>query len=147
VLDPVGYPPGLEEISSFAAHWVGALHPLDSLDDLAANDLQPEQMEAVQALWPDAYSMFQSTALSHINELSERGGLIPMAALEQIDTALQLNGAGEPLLSWEMATLLRQAEAQAAATGQPPPATSPMQSQQPERIASSAMSALNEAGA
>jgi hypothetical protein len=147
VLDPKGYPPGLEEISEYAAHRAGALHPLDSLDDLAANDLQPEQMEAVQALWPDAYSMFQSTALSHINELSERGGLIPMAALEQIDTALQLNGAGEPLLSWEMAGLIRQAEAQAAATGQPPPEPSPMQSQQPERIASSAMSSFHEAGA
>jgi hypothetical protein len=147
VLDPKGYPPGLDEISELAAHWVGALHPLDTLDDLASNDLQPEQMEAVQTLWPDAYVMFQQAALSHINELSQRGGLIPMAALEQIDSALNLDGAGEPLLSWDMAGLIRQAEAQAAATGQPPPAPSPMQSQQPERIASSAMSALHEAGA
>jgi hypothetical protein len=145
VLDPKGYPPTFEEISEWAAHWTGAFHPLDSLDDLASNELQPEQMEAVQGLWLEGYEMFQTAAMSHIHQLSRKKGGVPMDALEQIDAALGLDGAGEPLLSKGMADLLRQAEAQdqeqrqAEGQRQAPP----MQSQSPQRLASSALGSLH----
>jgi len=144
-LDPEGYPPTFEEISEWAGHWVGTFHPLDSIDDLASNELVPEQIEAVQALWPESYQMFQTAAMAQIHELSQQKGGIPLDALQQIDSALNLDGAGEPILSSAFAGLLKQA-AQAdaqktqAEAAKPQP---PMQSQSPQRLASSALGSLH----
>lgn len=146
-LDPGGYPPTFEEISEWAGHWTGAIHPLDSLDDLASNDLVPEQMEAVQALHPEGYAMFQTSAMKQIHSLSRKRGAIPLEALEQIDGALGLDGAGEPILSSAMAGLIQQATAKEAerleqqAQAQKPQA--PMVSQSPSRLASSSLSSLH----
>lgn len=146
-LDPEGYPPTFEEISEWAARFVGAFHPLDSLDDLASNDLQPEQMEAVLALWPEGYAMFQTTAMGEIHELSRQKRPIPLEALEQIDGALDLDGAGEPTLSSAMADLIRQASAKEAERMQQQQAQSaqpaPMVSQSPSRLASSSLASLH----
>jgi len=140
---PDGYPPMNEEITEFAGHWVGALHALDTLDDLAANDLMPEQMDAVRTLWPEAYAMFQTTALDSIADVRRRGGIIPMDAIEQIDSALSLNGAGEPLLTAEFAAMLRAAEQQVAASGQQPaPAPSQSQPTSAERLVSSSLASF-----
>lgn len=144
-LDPEGYPPTFEEISEWAGHWVGAIHPLDSLDDLASNELVPEQIEAVQSLWPEGYQMFQTAAMGQIHQLSLKPGGISREALEQIDSALNLDGAGEPTLSSDFAGLLRKAEKadaqrlQAEASKPQPP----MQSQSPQRLASSALGSLH----
>jgi hypothetical protein len=148
VFDPEGFPPSTEEITSWAGHWVGALHPLDTLDDLAANDLVPEQLETVKARHPDTFALFQQTALGEIGRIRQSKKRIPMQLLEQIDSALELNGAGEPVLSWEMARLIQMGEQQAAQTGAQPPQASPMQSKGAERVASSAMASIRpEAGA
>ena len=151
-LDPGGFPPSFEELTEFSGHWVGALYPLDSLDDLATNELLPEQMEAVQALWPEGYARFQAAALEQIHALSQKPGAIPLEALEQIDSALDLDGAGEPVLSSAMAGLIRQAEQseqqrieQDAAKAPPPPG--PQVSKGHERLASSALGSLHGAGA
>lgn len=148
VLSPEGYPPTYEEIDEWAGHYVGALHALDTLDDLATNDLVPEQMQAVQALNPDAYQMFQVAAMKQIDALSRRKRPIPIEALEQIDSALDLDGAGEPTLSSAMADLLRKAEkaeeqrlAQEAQQAPPPPG--PSQPTGPSRLASSALGSLH----
>jgi hypothetical protein len=164
LFDPDGYPPSDSEINEWAGRWVGALHPLEALDDLARNDVLPEQMEAVQAMWPEAYELFQQSALRHIHELGQSGKLVPMDALVQLDSALALGGAGEPLLGPEMASLVRQAESQAgqqkggaAAPGSPggpsgasngggPPV--PIRSKEPARLASASLNSLHaEAGA
>lgn len=147
-LDAEGYPPSLEEITAWAGHWVGSLHPLDTIDDLVANDLVPEQLESVRALHADTFELFQRVALGEIGRMRQSGKRIPMHQLEQIDTALDLNGAGEPVLSWDMARLIQMGEQQAAQTGQQPPQQSPMQSKGAERVASSAMASMRpEAGA
>lgn len=146
-LDPDGYPPTFEEISEWAGHYVGALHPLDSLDDLASNELVPEQMEAVQNLWPEGYQMFQATAMKEIHELSQQRKVIPLEALEQIDSALNLDGAGEPILSSGFADLLKQATAKQAEKmqTQAPPPPQPMQSQASARMGSSSLASLHGA--
>lgn len=144
-LMPNGYPPPIEDIHTFAGTWVGVLHPLDALDDLAANDVQPEQMQAVKDFWPPAFEMFRQSALSQIYQLGQKRGPIPLEALQQIDSALELNGAGEPALSSEMGQLIAQATAQAAQQQKPPAAPSPMQSQAPSRLASSSLGSLHDA--
>jgi hypothetical protein len=144
-LDPHGYPPTFEEISEWAGHWVGAIHPLDSLDDLASNELVPEQIEAVQSLWPEGYAMFQSAAMGQIHELSQRRGVIPLEALEQIDNALDLDGAGEPVLSSAFKRLLKTATAKDAEKmkAEAPKQLPPMQSQSPSRLASSSLASFH----
>lgn len=148
-LDPEGFPPTELEINEWAGRWVGALHPLDTLDDLAANDILPEQMEAVRLHWPGEYQRFQAAAYGHIHDLAQSGRIIPLQALEQIDRALELDGAGEPTLSQAFVDILNQARAQASQQQPPQPKPpGPTQSQLPARMASSALGSLHgEAGA
>lgn len=143
VFDPQGYPPTDNEIQEWAARWSGALHPLDALDDLAVNDVQPETMEAVESQWPDAKAMFQQAAFKHIHELGQRGKAIPFDALEQLDRALDLGGAGEPLLSPDFAAIVTQARAQSDQQAQSKPPPQPIQSKEPERMTSSALATLH----
>lgn len=145
ILNPEGYPPTIEEIEEWAGKWSGALHPLDAIEDLAANDLQPEQMDAVQAVHPEAYGMFQQLAVQHIALLGHRGRQIPQQALEQIDTALSLDGACDPLLTWGMADLIASSEAQVAQQKAQAPAGAPprpMNFETPENLASSSLATL-----
>jgi hypothetical protein len=144
ILNPEGYAPTYDEIEEWAGHWVGALHPLETLDDLAANDLQPEQTDAVKALHREAYAMFQRVALRHIALLSHRGRALPQQAMELIDSALDLNGAGDPLLSWGWADIVKQAEATPAQRTQGPPKASAQQMnfETPEMLRSSSLASL-----
>lgn len=144
ILNPEGYPATDEEIEEWAGRWSGALQPLDAIEDLAANDLQPEQIEAVKANWPDAYVMFQQEAMQEIALLGHRGKTIPQQALEQLDTALSLDGAGDPVLSWGMADLIAQAEAMVAQKAQEQPGAppQPMNFQHPEQLVSSSLATL-----
>jgi hypothetical protein len=88
--------------------------------------------------------------MKQIDALSKRRRPIPIEALEQIDTALDLDGAGEPTLSSGMADLFRKAEQaeeqrlQQEAQAQPPP-PGPSQPQGPSRLASSALGSLHGA--
>jgi len=104
-------------------------------------------MEAVQSLWPEGYEMFQTTAMKEIHALSQQRKVIPLEALEQIDSALGLDGAGEPILSSAFAKLLQQAGAQQAQKmqQQAPPAPQPMQSQASSRMGSSSLASLHGA--
>jgi hypothetical protein len=65
--------------------------------------------------------------------------------LEQIDSALDLDGAGESTLSSAFKGLLEQAAAKDAEKmkTQAPQASAPMQSQGPSRLASSALGSLH----
>lgn len=145
ILNPDGYPPTYDEIEEWAGKWSGAIHPLEAIDDLAANDLQPEQIDAVKACHPGAYGLFQREAIKHIALVSHRGQQIPQQVLEQIDTALDLDGAGDPVLSWSMADVIKQAEAMAAQQKQAQPQgapPSPMNFQTPEQLTSSSLASL-----
>lgn len=143
MLNPDGYPPTAVEIEEWAGHWDGALHPIDAVEDLAVNDLQPEQIDAVKANHPEAFEMFQTTALKHIGVLAARGKSIPQQALEQIDSALDLDGAGDQTLSWQMAGIIQQATA--VSTKQEAPSTLPpaKMSKYPSQIGSESLATLN----
>lgn len=128
VLNPEGFDPTDDEIEEWAGRWSGALSPLDTIEDLAANDVSGEQLETTKLLHPDAFSMFQQAAVSHIALLSQQRRQVPQHALEQLDSALDLQGAADPTLSWAMASLIEQATA--VSSPQPgPEATMPHNSQ------------------
>jgi len=96
--------------------------------------------------------MFQQSAMRQIHALAQSGKTVPLEALQQIDSALQLDGAGEPVLSSSMAALIQTATKQAAASGAPVNSPSPLQgkgtpiqSKAPVRLASSSLGTLHDA--
>ena len=114
LMDPEGLPPTDEQIADFAGHYQGAVHPLDTLGDIAHNTYTDEQLKAVKALWAPTYASFQNQALGTLQQLGAEGKTMPLDVLQHLDLALELNGAADPMTGWEMAHFIRESAAQSA---------------------------------
>jgi hypothetical protein len=110
LFNPKGYPPPDELIEEWAERWSGATVPQDTLQDVASGDASPAQLEAVRANWPELYSDFQLSALNELQARARRGREVPFERLVYLDMVLDLQGQADPMLSWEMADLIAQAE-------------------------------------
>ena len=112
LMSPDGIDPTDEQIADFAGHYQGAVHPLDTLEDVAHNTYTDEQLKAVKALWAPTYASFQNQALGTLQQLGQEGKTMPLDVLQHLDLALELNGAADPMTSWEMADFIHKSAAQ-----------------------------------
>ena len=144
LMNPDGFDPTHEELEEYAGRWQGATQPTTVLDDIASGDVSEEAIEAVKANWPGLFAQYQTAALGGLEELRESGTEVARAELEYLDSVLELEGAGEPLLGWDLANLIEQAGK--AAPEQPgtntQPSQKPIDTAAPERLSSAALGAL-----
>jgi len=87
--------PNRGEIQSFARTYAAVMKPSTVLDDLKAGKATPDQIQAVKSVYPRYYEDIRTAALERIRDLDQRGKSIPMRTRMNLDTLLDLNGAGE----------------------------------------------------
>jgi len=84
------------EIDRFAKYWATVASPVDVLADLKVGRLAPEQVEALQAVYPELYRSIVAKVTERLGDLDRRGTFIPYRTRLQLDMLLGMNGAGEP---------------------------------------------------
>lgn len=153
LLNKEGYPPTLEEIDEYSGYWQGAIEPLSVIDDIASGNVSDEAMQAVKEVWPKLFAEYQGAALGQMTRLMNREEDIESGTIEYLDRVLELEGAGEPMLGWDMALLIENAEKYVAEhpgeageeTGAQPaqmPRPQPINTGAPERLTSKSLQGL-----
>lgn len=107
--------PSRGEIASFARTYAAVMKPSTVLADMKAGKVSRDQIDAYKTVYPRAYEDLRTSALQRIRDMDQRGKSIPMRTRAELDTILNLNGAGERTMTNEFseryATLLSDASA------------------------------------
>lgn len=111
-----------EEIAEFKMFWETVNQPMTALRDLARGMLTPQQVEALEAVYPALFADMQQKALEELSKLKDPP---PYDRRAQMDFLLKLNGLGEKSLSsnfqaaLEAARMLLEQETQEKAPRRP----------------------------
>jgi hypothetical protein len=100
---PQTYPVGEDELWEFNQRARPLLEPDYLATELAAGRVTSQSMEAVQAVNPKAYGKLRIDVFERLRELTQQGVTIPIQAREQLDVLLDIDGGGDPALSWKVA--------------------------------------------
>jgi hypothetical protein len=120
-------------LEKFARYWAAVASPVSVLEDLRRGRLAPEQVEALQVVYPQMYQTIRVKVIERLGEADRKGTLVPYRARLQLDLLLNLNGAGEPSASPERIALYQALRAQEPA---PNDAERPAPPARPVNIAS-----------
>jgi hypothetical protein len=71
--------------------------------ELAAGRLSSQAIESYELMHPKAYARLQRDVWERLHELKEQGIPVSVQAREQIDTLLNIDGGGDPALTWKVA--------------------------------------------
>lgn len=103
------------EMQRFARVWAAVEKPMTVLDDLRRGMATPEQLNALKAVHPETYEAIRMQVSNDLIDIAQKGGRIPLNVRQQLDLLLDLDGAGEPAFSPQIADrILRAQEAQKA---------------------------------
>jgi hypothetical protein len=117
------------EIQKFAKYWSTVSSPMSAIEDLRLGKLAPEQVEALQAVYPQLYQSIVQKVTARLGELDQKGVFIPYRARLELDMLLQMNGAGEPTASPARVALFQEIRAITPNSEQlerPPPPPKPV---------------------
>lgn len=106
------------ELEKFARYWSAVSSPVSVLEDLQRGKLAPEQVEALQAVYPEFYQSLRLKVVERLGALDSKGTLVPYRARLQLDLLLNLNGAGEPTASAQRVQLFQGLRAEEPAPGE-----------------------------
>lgn len=88
--------------------------------EISAGRLSSQSIEAFEMMHSKQYAQLQQDVFERLQELKEQGIRVPIQAREQLDVLLNLDGGGEPGLTWKVAERAYAAQQRkaAAASGQ-----------------------------
>lgn len=91
-------------------------------DELSTGRLSSQAVEAFEMMNSKQYAQLQRDVFERLQELQAQGVKVPIQAREQLDTLLNLDGGGEPGLTWKVAERAYAATARknASSSGQVP---------------------------
>lgn len=101
------------DIDKFAKYWAAVSNPMSVLESLKVGRLTPEQVEALQVVYPELYQSVRIKVVERLGELDRKGTFIPYRSRLELDMLLGLAGAGEPTVSPQMVQLFQQIRATA----------------------------------
>jgi hypothetical protein len=105
------FPVGDDELWEFNERVMGAADPEHIPARLEQGSLSSQAIEAFQVMNPRAYSQLRIDVFERLQELKEQGVPVSMQAREQIDTLLDIDGGGDPALTWKVAERVYAAQA------------------------------------
>lgn len=97
------FPVGEDEVWEFNERMRAVSDPDFVPDELARGAVSAQAMEAYEMMRPRHYAHLQRTVFERLQELAEQGIPVTIQAREQIDTMLNIDGGGDPALTWKVA--------------------------------------------
>jgi len=83
-------------------------------EELGAGRLSSQAIEAFEQRRPQQYARLQQEVFARLGELNEAGIPVTVAAREQLDVLLNIDGGGDPALTWKVAERAYAAQARKA---------------------------------
>jgi hypothetical protein len=96
-------PVGEDELWEFNERMRAATDPEFIREELARGALSSQAIEAFELMNPKAYAQLQRDVFERLHELQEQEIPVPIQAREQIDVLLNIDGGGDPALTWKVA--------------------------------------------
>jgi hypothetical protein len=96
------------ERTQFAKAWATVADPTTAIKDLRAGRMTPIQAQALRTVYPSLYDSIRYTVVKGIGKADAAGITIPIYQRQQLDTLLDLGGAGEPAFAPEFAGKIQQ---------------------------------------
>lgn len=118
LLDPEGTAPSHDRSLDFAFKTVGALMPVQAMNDVARLDAAPEEVAAFQQNWPELWEPLRAELLGQVQRRTEAGRPVDSEKLRQLDALLQMDGQLDPSASSAVAQQMLSAQEQAAPPAQ-----------------------------
>jgi hypothetical protein len=110
-LNPKGYQASLDESMTYALKFVGATSPKETLKAIAGGQAMPQQVQSLKENWPEVYEPFRVELMGKLTAMGDAGKSLPVERMRQLDTLLDLDGAGNPAMSWKVADAIEKARA------------------------------------
>lgn len=95
---PSGIPPSKLAMRTFGLYYSAAFNPSTVVDDIKNNRVRREQIETLQAVWPDLWSQLQGAVLEEVS-----AGGVGVRRRMQIDSVFGLGSALDAGLGWGVA--------------------------------------------
>lgn len=114
---PQTNPVAADELWEFNQRLGAAADPTFIPSQIAQGRVSATAIEAYQVMQPKQYSELRTDIFERLHEMKQEGLDVPMQAREQIETILQIDGGGEPAMTWraaEQAANAQQRKASAA---------------------------------
>lgn len=97
------FPVGEDELWEYNERVRAIADPEYIRDELSAGRLSAPAVETFEMMYPKQYAQMQQDVFVRLQELNEQGIALPIQAREQLDTALNIDGGGDPALTWKVA--------------------------------------------
>lgn len=108
------YPVGEDELWEFNQRFAAATHPDLMKHALTSGNVTSQAVEAFQQLNPVRFNRLQVETFTRLQALKKAGIPVPTQAREQLDVLLDLDGGGDPALTWKVAERAYAAQAKYA---------------------------------
>lgn len=107
-------PVGTDDLWEFNERMRAVTDPDFVPEELAAGRLSSQAVEAYELMRPTQYAHLQRTVFERLGELNEAGIPVTVATREQLDVLLNIDGGGDPALTWKVAERAYAAQARKA---------------------------------
>lgn len=97
------YPVGADELWEYNERLRAVADPEYIRDELSAGRLSAPAAETYEVMYPKAFQQLQLDTFDRLQQLQQAGIPVPLQAREQLDTMLNLDGGGDPALTWKVA--------------------------------------------
>jgi hypothetical protein len=94
---------GEDELWEFNQRFNAITDPAFLPQQIAAGRVTSQAVEAFQVMNPKQFSNMQVSMFARLSELEKRGVQVPIQTREQIDVLLDMDGGGDPALTWKVA--------------------------------------------
>lgn len=97
------FPVGEDELWEYNERVRAIADPEYIRDEISTGRLSAPAIETFEVMYPKQYAQMQRDVFERLQQLNEQGITLPIQAREQLDTALNIDGGGDPALTWKVA--------------------------------------------
>lgn len=97
------YTPSEDQVWEYSLYYSAVMDPESVAVAVANGTAKPQQLEALQVVYPKKYAELRENVLEELNRMDELGLPVSINGRATIDLLLNADGAGDPAFSWDVA--------------------------------------------